>query len=108
MMRRWGFWIAAAIVGYAVTRNVWLLGIAVAGPLVDIAAHKATREHGPEASWLSFKIVGIALTAAICLILGIVDADTTLIVLGAIGFLRALFFLWRCRQADVPASKINQ
>ena len=93
----WGFWIAGAIVVYAFTRNVWTLGIAVAGPLVDVATRKVTRERGPEASWLTFKFGGIALGAAICLGFGIVDADAVLIIVGAIGLLIALFFVWRRR-----------
>ena len=93
----WSFWIAGAIVVYAFTREVWALGFAVAGPLVDIATRKVTREPGPEASWLSFKFGGITLGAAICLGFGIVDADAVLIVVGAIGLLVAFFFLWRRR-----------
>jgi hypothetical protein len=99
----WGFWIAAAIVVYAFTREVWALGIAVAGPLVDIATRTVTGEPGPEASWLTFKLGGIALAAAICLGFGIADANAGLVVVGAIGLLAALFFLWRRRiQAFTP------
>src|SRR5262245_64295670 len=93
----WVFWIVAAIVGYAFTRDVWILGIAVAGPLVDIAARKVTREPGPEASWLSFELSGVALGAVICLAFGIADANAGLVVVGAIGLFGALFFLWRRR-----------
>jgi hypothetical protein len=90
--------LVGGVIAYAVTRSLLVaITVAAGGPAIEGLARNIAREPGPSASWMSFRLTLLALSAALCLGLGLADGDATLIILGALGLPGACFFLWRRR-----------